>query len=230
MKILVVEDDQSLLMAIEYRLKKENYQVVSGADGLSGLSMLESGQFDAVVLDRMLPHLDGVSLLKKARAKGDKTPVLLLTAMDAIKDRVTGLDAGADDYLVKPFAMDELLARVRALIRRQEPWSPLGIVEAFDLFLDTSRHLLRCGENVVSLSRREGALMEFMMRNQNQILPRSVLLDRVWSESIVEEGNLDIYVHFLRKRIAELSSGCVIRTIRGIGYQLTGDTKGSAPL
>ena len=222
MKILIVEDDKSLLMAVEYRLRKENYQVETSMNGPTGLSMLETGQFDAVVLDRMLPYLDGISLLKNARAKGIKTPVLLLTAMDAIHDRVTGLDAGADDYLVKPFAMDELLARVRALIRRQEPWSPVDIVKAFDLSLDTNRYLLRCEDHVVSLSKREGALMEFLMRNQNQILPRSVLLDRVWSESIVEEGNLDIYVHFLRKRIAEVHSRCIIRTIRGIGYQLLG--------
>lgn len=220
MKILVIEDDQSLLMAIEYRLKKENYRVTTSMDGLSGLAVLESQIFDAVLLDRMLPGLDGVSLLKKARANGNKTPVLLLTAMDAIHDRVAGLDAGADDYLVKPFAMDELLARVRALIRRKQPWSPTDQVNAYDISLDTNRYLLQCGERIVSLSRREGTLLEFLMRNQGQILPRSVLLDRVWSESIVEEGNLDIYIHFLRKRIAEIHSRCVIKTIRGIGYQL----------
>jgi len=219
-KILVIEDDESLLMAIEYRVKKENYQVAASTDGLSGLCLLESQSFDAVLLDRMLPYLDGVTLLKKARAKGVKTPVLLLTAMDAIHDRVSGLDAGADDYLVKPFAMDELLARVRALIRRQEPWNPIEMVTAYDLCLDAGRCLLRREECVVSLSRKEGALMEFLMRNPNQILPRSVLLDRVWSDSIVEEGNLDIYIHFLRKRIAGIRSRCAIRTIRGIGYQL----------
>lgn len=216
----MIEDDQSLLMAIVYQLKKEKYQVTTSTDGLSGLSMLESQSFDAVLLDRMLPYLDGVSLLRKIRSQNNKTPVLILTAMDAINDRVTGLDAGADDYLVKPFAMDELLARIRALVRRQEPWSPTDMANAYDLSLDMNRCLLHCDEHTVSLSRREGALMEFLIRNHGQILPRSVLLDRVWSESIVEEGNLDIYIHFLRKRIMEVHSCCTIRTVRGIGYQL----------
>lgn len=221
MKILLVEDDQSLVLAIAYRLRKENFDVTTSVDGLSALSTLEAGSFDIILLDRMLPRMDGVSLLKRLRATQNKTPVLMLTAMDAISDRVVGLDAGADDYLVKPFAMDELLARIRALTRRQDQWTPTDLLSANDLRLDVQRMTLTRKEQSVVLSRREGALLAFLMRNYGQILPRSVIIDRVWSDTFVEEGNLDIYIHFLRKRLSEIRSQCVIRTIRGIGYQLS---------
>lgn len=221
MKILLVEDDQSLVLAIAYRLRKENFDVTTSVDGLSALSTLEAESFDIILLDRMLPRMDGVSLLKRLRATQNKTPVLMLTAMDAISDRVVGLDAGADDYLVKPFAMDELLARIRALTRRQDQWTPTDLLSANDLRLDVQRMTLTRKEQSVVLSRREGALLAFLMRNYGQILPRSVIIDRVWSDTFVEEGNLDIYIHFLRKRLSEIHSQCVIRTIRGIGYQLS---------
>lgn len=221
MKILLVEDDQSLVLAIAYRLRKENFDVTTSVDGLSALSTLEAESFDIILLDRMLPRMDGVSLLKWLRATQNKTPVLMLTAMDAISDRVVGLDAGADDYLVKPFAMDELLARIRALTRRQDQWTPTDLLSANDLRLDVQRMTLTRKEQSVVLSRREGALLAFLMRNYGQILPRSVIIDRVWSDTFVEEGNLDIYIHFLRKRLSEIHSQCVIRTIRGIGYQLS---------
>lgn len=220
MKVLLIEDDRSLASAVAYRLKKDNFDVTIREDGLSGLSALESDTYDMILLDRMLPMLDGVALLKKLRAIGNKTPVLFLTAMDAIHDRVTGLDAGADDYLVKPFAMDELVARIRALTRRKEQWNPQDKIKVHDLQLDTERLTLYCKEEMIVLTRRESALLAFLMYNDGQILPRSVIIDRVWSDTIVEEGNLDIYIHFLRKHLAQIHSQCEIRTVRGIGYQL----------
>ena len=221
MRVLLIEDDRVLSMAIEYRLRKEKLEVTRRADGPSGLEALEEAPFDLVLLDRMLPGLEGVELLRRMRAKGDATPVLMLTAMDGIGDRVAGLDAGADDYLVKPFAMDELMARIRALARRPPQWTPNAVVTAGDLSLDSESMLLRRASIERELSRREGQLLAFLMRHPGQVLPRSVLMERVWTETIVEEGNLDLYIHFLRKKLAEAGSSARIRTVRGIGYQLT---------
>lgn len=220
MRILLIEDDLALQRAILYRLRKEGWEADACADGLAGYEALCGGQHDLVLLDRMLPGMDGVTLLEKLRARQDPTPVLMLTAMDGVGDRVTGLDAGADDYLLKPFAMDELTARIRALSRRPPRWTPQNRVNGGGLTLDTQRWALQCGEKEAALSRREGQLMELLLRNSGQVLPRAVLMDRVWADAEVEEGNLDIYIHFLRKRLAEIGVEATIRTVRGIGYQL----------
>jgi DNA-binding response OmpR family regulator len=209
MRVLLIEDDKSLSRAVEYRLKKEGLQVECRADGRSGLdAMTGEGPFDLVLLDRMLPGLEGVELLKRVRADGDRTPV-----------RVTGLDAGADDYLVKPFAMEELMARVRALSRRPPVLEP-PVAACGDLTLDVWQLLLKRGEAAIPLSKREAALMACLMRNAGQLLPRSLLFDRVWAGSIVEDGNLDTTVHFLRRHLREVGSNAEIRTVRGVGYQL----------
>lgn len=220
MRILLIEDDLSLQRAIVYRLRKENWEVETCADGSSGYDALCGGQYDLVLLDRMLPGMDGVTLLERARAQHNPTPVLMLTAMDGVGDRVTGLDAGADDYLLKPFAMDELTARIRALSRRPPQWTPQDQVTCGNLTLDTQSWRLHCGGREAGLSRREGQLMTFLLRNSGQVLPRAVILDRVWADAIVEEGNLDIYIHFLRKHLAKIGAMVSIRTVRGIGYQL----------
>lgn len=220
MRILLIEDDQSLALAVVYRLKKEGLEVTHCADGPSGLKALQGSGWDLVLLDRMLPGLEGVALLKQARAAQDATPVLILTAMDGVHDRVAGLDAGADDYLLKPFAMDELMARIRALSRRPPQWSPQDQVSAGNLTLDVQRCLLRHGQLEAPLSRRESALMALLMRNTGQLLPRGVILDRVWADAMVEEGNLDIHIHFLRKKLGELGAKARIQTVRGIGYRL----------
>ncbi len=222
MRILLVEDDRALSMAVAYRLKKEGFEVVAKADGRSGMAAAETESFDLLLLDRMLPGLDGVSLLSALRAGGSGVPVLLLTAMDGITDRVTGLDAGADDYLVKPFAMDELMARVRALLRRQAAFCPEGAILYGDLSFDPATLTLRCHERAAELSPREARLMEFLLRNRGQVLPRGLIIDRVWSDTFVEGGNLDIHVHFLRKHLETVRSKVLIRTVRGVGYQLTG--------
>ena len=220
MRILLVEDDRALSLAIAYRLRKEKITVDCAGDGLAGLSALADNSYDMVLLDRMMPGLDGVSLLTCLRSRGNHVPVLMLTAMDGIQDRVAGLDAGADDYLVKPFAMDEMMARIRALLRRPARWLPQNTLTAGDLLLDTERMLLRVKGREWELSRREGQLLAFLMQNAGQVLPRGVILDRVWSETIVEEGNLDLHIHFLRKKLEETESACRIQTARGIGYKL----------
>lgn len=220
MQILLVEDDKSLSMAVAYRLKKEGFEVTACLDGASGQEALAAQHFDLILLDRMLPGMDGVSLLQKLRSKRDATPVLLLTAMDGVGDRVTGLDAGADDYLVKPFAMAELAARIRALLRRPVQWTPQDALHVGDVMFDTERSILQCGGQTATLSRTEARLLRFLMRNPDQILPRDVLLDRVWGGNIVEDGNLDIYICFLRKHLVAVQSQVKIKTARGIGYQL----------
>lgn len=221
MQILIVEDDHDLLRALEYRLKKERMSVTLCTDGQSGLSIIERHPYDLVILDRMLPGMDGVQILRRMRAQGNTTPVLLLTAMDGVTDRVAGLDAGADDYLVKPFAMEELTARIRALARRHVSWNPYQVVEAGDMKLDVELLILHCANRSVTLSKRECSLMEYFMRNFGQTLTRNLILDRVWSDAFVEEGSLEAYVHFLRKHLKEIHSSCVIQTHRGVGYRLT---------
>lgn len=220
MRILLVEDDQALSLAITYRLRKEKMAVDREGDGHAGFLALTGNLYDLVLLDRMLPGMDGVALLRRMRDQGNQTPVLMLTAMDGIQDRVAGLDAGADDYLVKPFAMDEMVARIRALSRRPAQWLPQNTTSAGDLLLDTERMLLHCNGRECELSRREGQLLALLLKNPNQVLPRSVILDRVWMDAIVEEGNLDIYIHFLRKKLEDAGSVCRIQTARGIGYRV----------
>lgn len=225
MRILLVEDDKSLSMAVSYRLKKEGFEVETCFDGPSALEQAQEKRFDLILLDRMLPGMSGDEILKYLRVPGQEAKVLMLTAMDGIEDRVGGLDAGADDYLVKPFAMDELMARIRALSRRPSTWMPEGDLCVADARLDCARLTLKCGNRTQTLTKREAKLLEFLMRNANQILPRGVVFERVWDDSIVEEGNLDIYIHFLRKHLAGVKSQVKIETMRGIGYRLSGGGK-----
>lgn len=220
MRVLIVEDDRNLAIALVYQLKKEGMEVTCSPDGLAALETLEAESFDLILLDRMLPGMSGDALLQKLRGRGDAVCVLMLTAMDSVRDRVTGLDIGADDYLVKPFSMEELLARMRALARRQAPWNPTGVLCAGDLTMETESLALRCGNQTAQLSKREGKLMELFLRNAGQSLPRGLILQRAWDNQAVEDGNIDIYVHFLRKRLSRMNSRCAIRTVRGVGYRL----------
>jgi len=220
LRVLLVEDDRSLSIALTYKLKKAGMDVMACADGLEGLEEALSGRYDLVVLDRMLPGLDGASIVKRLRAKEVSLPVLMLTAMDAVQDRVEGLNAGADDYLIKPFAADELLARLNALARRPEKWQAGRTAKAFDLMMDTEAMVLAGPSDTVSLSGREGRLMELFLNNSSRILPRGLLMERVWGGTAVEDGNLDIYVHFLRKKLTSIGSKTIIETVRGIGYRL----------
>jgi len=217
----MVEDDAALCDAVIYHLKREGYEADFCHDGEEALYNIRQNAYDLVILDRMLPSMDGISILGKMRSEGFQTPVLMVTALDGIGERVTGLDAGADDYLVKPFAMEELMARVRSLSRRAPRLEDTQLVNYGDVSLDISRQYLSRGENSVTLSKREAQLMAVLMRGGSQTLPRSVLLARVWGPDVpVEEGNLDSYIHFLRSKLKKIGSTTQIKTIRSVGYQL----------
>lgn len=226
MTILVVEDDINLNKNISFFLEKEGYHTESCFNGEDALYYCQEGAPDLILLDRMLPLMDGMDLLKKLRAGGNTTPVLILTALGTLTDRVEGLDAGADDYLVKPFEMEELLARIRSLLRRSSGGCPRDgemTLECGDLSLSPQLHELQGPGGSVTLSGRENALLEILMNNAGKTLSRGQLLLKVWGpEGEVEEGNLDNYIFFLRRRIKSLGSSVTISTIRGVGYRMGG--------
>ena len=221
MKILLIEDDIDLSETMKFQLEKEGFQTELCHDGEEGLYLLMEQEHDLVILDRMLPGMDGVTVLKKARQAGVATPVIFLTALGELTDRVIGLDCGADDYLVKPFAYPELFARIRCLLRRQGRWNEENLLKIGDISFDPEINSLKCGKKECTLSKREGRLLEVFVRNPGQVLPRAVLLNKVWGlESDVEEGNLDNYIHFLRRRLRSVGSQTSLKTVRGVGYTL----------
>lgn len=221
MRILMIEDDKALCAAVELRLKKEGYTVDLAHTGEDGLHFALQNAYDLVLLDRMLPEGDGLSVVMRLRREGLSTPVLMMTALDGISDRVDGLDAGADDYLPKPFATEELLARIRALSRRPVQWESTQRLTRGDLELDTELCALRGPRGSCSLSKRETQLFLLFLRNLGQVMTRELLLARVWGpDAPVEEGNLDNYIHFLRRRLGAVGSGMRLTTLRGVGYRL----------
>lgn len=223
MRILIVEDNLPQLAMVKSLLEKEGFSVDGYTDGDTGLYALCAGSYDLAIVDRLLPQMDGTSLVRAYRAKGGTTPVLLLTALSSVADRVTGLDAGADDYLAKPFAPDELLARIRALLRRPPAIVNSSLVRS-DLTFSPEQGLLEGPEGHCSLSRREGAMLELFLRNFNQVLSRESILLRVWgNDAIVEERNIDNFVFLLRRRLRTVGSRLQIRTIRGFGYRMEDD-------
>lgn len=221
MRLLLVEDEQRLSDALAYILKKNNYAVDTAYDGETGQAMAETGIYDIIILDRMLPCKEGVEILKELRNQGIGTPVLMLTAKDAVENRIEGLDAGADDYLIKPFSTGELLARVRALARRRNVQLGGDKLEAWGLILDPQRCEATKDGTTIKLTLKESLLLELFMHNPGQVITREQILDRVWGlDSDVETGTVEIYVHYLRKKLnfRDIS----IETIRGVGYCLKG--------
>jgi len=220
MKVLLVEDEVKLANALAQILKRHGYQVDVVYDGDQGLEMAESGLYDLIVLDRMLPGKDGVTIIKELRRQGMHRPVLFLTAKDAPADRVEGLDAGADDYLIKPFSTEELLARLRALSRRKDKEFVDTTLRAAGLTLDPLKGEVSNGTEVIQLTVKETLLLELLMRHRGQVVPKELIFERVWGyDSDSELGNIDLYIHYLRKK---LKVPC-IKTVRGIGYYLQGD-------
>jgi len=220
MRILVVEDEPKMAGLIRRVLVAERHVVDVAPDGLTAIGLAEGAGYDAIILDRMLPDIDGLTILRLLRAKGVGTPVLLLTALGSVEERIAGLDAGADDYLPKPFSFGELVARVRALGRR-----PVGATEprlvAGDLELDELRHAAQVGDRSVDLSAREYALLGYLIRHAGQVVTRHQILDAVWgSEPDVYSNVVDLYVHYLRRKLAELDRADWLRTVRGVGYTL----------
>ena len=234
MRILLVEDDETLCDTVGALLERAGYLVDVCYRGDDAIYYAVEHPYDAIVLDRMLPGVDGLTVLQRIRGKNIMTPVIITTALDGLHDRVDGLDAGADDYLVKPFAVEELLARIRAVTRRPGRTLTSEILQFSNLQLDTLNHSLSLWktsdagqpseENLrpaVTLSKRESALLEYFMRNSGQTLPRNLILSYVWGpDSEVEEGNLDNYIYFLRRRLKTLHAKAKIRTIHGVGYRL----------
>jgi two-component system response regulator MprA len=218
-KVLVVDDEPSVRAALQRALTLERYEVQLAEDGQHALDILAEGVVDAIVLDVMMPRIDGIEVCKRLRTAGDRTPVLMLTARDAIDDRVDGLDAGADDYLVKPFALRELNARLRALLRRVDPGGP---TLAFgDLVLDRSAHQVRRGDREIDLSRTEFALLELFLEHPRQVLTRSVLFERVWGYDFGATSNaLGVYIGYLRRKTEAGGERRLLHTVRGIGYVL----------
>jgi two-component system, OmpR family, response regulator MprA len=221
MQILVVDDEPAVRDSLERALRLEGYEISVAADGEEALAKLEKNGTDAVVLDVMMPGVDGLQVCRTMRASGDRTPVLMLTARDAVSDRVAGLDAGADDYVVKPFALDELLARLRALLRRSGI-SAGGQVQRFhDLELDPVSHQVKRGDRVIELTRTEFALLELFMLHPRQVLTRPVIFDRVWGYDFGPGSNsLEVYVSYLRRKTEAGGEPRLVHTVRGIGYVL----------
>lgn len=220
MRILVAEDEKNLNRLIVSRLTAEHYSVDACFDGREAMSYLESAEYDAVVLDIMMPVMDGLAVLKKMRAKGMSTPVLLLTARDSIEDRVAGLDAGANDYLVKPFAFEELLARIRVLLRKpREASDSVCRVDDLEIHMDT--HQVFRGGQEIRLSGKEFALLRYMAQNEGIVLSRDRLEEHLWNFDYAGGSNvIDVYIRYLRKKIDEGHERKLIHTVRGAGYVL----------
>lgn len=217
MKLLLVEDDQRLLESLTHILKKNGYVVDTALDGETGLDMAASGIYDILILDWMLPARDGISLLSEYRRLGFETPVIFLTAKDSTNDRIEGLDAGADDYLVKPFSSDELLARLRALARRQNKPLASEKLEAAGWIFDPLRCEVVKDNKTIKLTIKEALLLELLMRNYGLVVSKERIWEVVWGFSATTEmANIDLYIHYLRRKL----NTSYIKTVRGIGYYL----------
>ncbi len=221
MKILLIEDDEDLCAALSVSLKKEGFDVDISMNGEDAIYYATSVSYDIIILDRMLPKLDGLSLLQLIRKKNITTPVILVTAMSGISDRIDGLDAGADDYLVKPFDIGELLARIRALVRRPRELNNTNTLQFSNFTLNIDLHTLTTETKTVTLSNKEVKLLEFLIKNKGQVLTRDQMIERVWGlDTFVEDGNLDNYIYLVRRRLKAANCKAQIKTIHSVGYQL----------
>lgn len=221
MRVLLIEDDQDLCQALSFSLKNEGYLVDTCLRGDDAIYYGNTSSYDVIILDRMLPLVDGLTILHILRKNNITTPVIMVTAMNGINDRIDGLDSGADDYLVKPFDVGELLARIRALSRRPRCIESNTTLSFSNFILDTELHTLTANSKSVTLSNKEVSLLEFLIRNRGRILTRDQILTRVWGlDSFVEDGNLDNYIYFVRRRLKAVNCKARIRTIHSVGYQL----------
>jgi two-component system response regulator MprA len=220
-RVLVVDDEPAVRRALERALRLENHDVILAEDGEQALDRLASETADAVILDILMPKLDGLEVCRRLRQGGDRTPVLMLTARDAVDDRVEGLDVGADDYLVKPFALRELQARLRALLRRSGEGSGTEVLRYADLVLDPVAHEVHRGDRLVELSRTEFLLLELFLRHPRQVLTRSTIFENVWGYDFGPTSNaLGVYMGYLRRKTEAEGEPRLLHTVRGVGYVL----------
>ena len=220
MRILVVEDERDLNRILTKTLSAEGCSVDACFDGLEALDYLSGASYDVIVLDRMMPRMDGMELLSRLREQGDETPVIFLTAKDAVSERVRGLDAGADDYLVKPFSFDELMARIR-VVTRKHSGSTTNLFTVGDLTVDTGAHTVRRGEKNINLSTKEFALLEYMIRNKGVVLSRESIENNLWNYDYSGGSNVvDVYISYLRRKIDSGWPNKLIHTVWGVGWVL----------
>jgi two-component system, OmpR family, response regulator MprA len=222
MELLIVDDDYAVRAAVRRALALEGYEVSVASSGEEAIDLLGEGRWDAVILDILMGGLSGLEVCRRLRAAGDRTPILMLTARETIKDRVAGLETGADDYLVKPFALEELLARVKALLRRVAPEGEDAELLRFgSLTLDSGRHEVRIGDQLIELTLTEFSLLELLMRNPGLVLTRATINERVWGYDFGPTSNsLGVYVGYLRRKLEAEGSPRFIQTVRGVGYVL----------
>lgn len=223
-RILIVEDEEKIARFVELELAHEGYEVEKSADGREGLELALSGRFDLMLLDIMLPGLNGIEVMRRLRKTSD-LPVIMLTARDAVMDKVSGLDMGADDYVTKPFAIEELLARIRVTLRKRESARPhdqeSGVLRCGKLTLDAARHLVAYDGQPIELTKREFTMLELMLANQQIVLTRETFVERVWGYDYVGETNVvDVYIRYLRSKIDDVFGCNLIQTVRGVGYVL----------
>ena len=220
LSVLIIEDEENICNFIKTSLRPQGYKITIAATAAEGLSIVNSGGCDLVLLDLGLPDADGLEIIREVRS-WSSLPIIVISARTREQDKVHALDAGADDYITKPFGTAELMARIRAMCRRPRQWESSQIIRLGDVVFDREQKTLEKEGQSCTLSRRESELMEMLLKNPGQILPRGLLLSRVWGpEAEVEEGNLDNYIHFLRRRLRSVGSTLEIRTVRGVGYQL----------
>lgn len=226
MRILLAEDDRNLNRTLTEQLTNHGFDVDSCFDGEEALYYANQNIHDVILLDRMLPYMEGTDVLIEIRKNKISIPVIIITALGTLADKITGLNLGADDYLVKPFAFEELFARIQCVTRRSPILTMEQSIRLLDIKYDITSSILHGPLNSNTLSNREGALLEIFLRNQNQVLTRNTLLLKVWGpDSDVEEGNLDNYIHFLRRRLKGVGSKLQLKTIRGVGYCLAQESE-----
>lgn len=220
-RILIAEDDRAVREALDRALRLEGYEVLEAPDGSEALAALERTRVDAIVLDILMPYVDGLSVCRTLRSRGDRTPVLMLTARHEVGDRVAGLDAGADDYLTKPFALTELLARLRALLRRTRPETESGVLRYRDLELDGPSRRARRGGRLIELTKTEYDLLELLISNAGIVLNRDLIYREIWDIDFETSSNsLDVYIGYLRRKLEDGGAPRLIQTVRGVGYVL----------
>lgn len=222
MRILIVEDERKISAYLKRGLEEQGYAVDAAFTGREALDWAASAPYDLIVLDILLPELDGISVCRELRKQGQRVPILMLTARDTVDDRVAGLDAGADDYLVKPFALKELLARLRALARRAVDAPKSTVLTIADLAMDTNLHRVKRGNQIIELTAKEYAILECLLRANGRVLSRAMIADHVWNYEVFNESNVvDVYIRNLRRKIDEPFALKLIHTIRGTGYCLS---------